>query len=161
MTVSMCRLPLLLAAGVCGLASLMPALLLPSAASAQEYSRGYQGVQPYQGYRLPTDRYPVSRNPGYAVTPVRNWPPAPYQDYTSQVPNGINSYNQPAPSSWEEAQALQQRCSIGRLLGGVIGGGLGYAASRDDGRTWAVPLGALLGSQVGCNAGQGRGPLPW
>lgn len=166
MTVSTCRLPLLLAAGVCGLASLMPALLLPSAASAQEYSRGYQGVQRYQGYRLPTDRYPVSRNPGYAVTPVRNWPPAPYQDYdsrdyTSQLPNGSTPYNQPAPTTWEEAQALQQRCSIGRLVGGVIGGGLGYAASRDDGRTWAVPLGALLGSQVGCNAGQGRGPLPW
>jgi hypothetical protein len=23
------------------------------------------------------------------------------------------------------------------------------------------PLGALLGSQVGCNAGSGRRPLPW
>ncbi|EAQ74008.1 MULTISPECIES: glycine zipper 2TM domain-containing protein [unclassified Synechococcus] len=150
MTVFIRRLPLLLAAGACGLAA-----LLPAAASAQEAYRGYQG------YRLPTDRYPVSRNAGYAVTPARNWPPAPYQDYSSQVPSGSSPYGQPAPTTWEEAQALQQRCSIGRLVGGVIGGGLGYAASRDDGRTWAVPLGALLGSQVGCNAGQGRGPLPW
>ncbi len=150
MTVFIRRLPLLLAAGACGLAA-----LLPAAASAQEAYRGYQG------YRLPTDRYPVSSNAGYAVTPARNWPPAPYQDYSSQVPSGSSPYGQPAPTTWEEAQALQQRCSIGRLVGGVIGGGLGYAASRDDGRTWAVPLGALLGSQVGCNAGQGRGPLPW
>ena len=85
---------------------------------------------------------------------MRNYP-APYQDYQGQV-NGFN-----APQTFEEAQALQQRCSIGRLVGGVIGGGIGFAASRDQGRTWAVPLCALLCSQVGCSAGQGRGPLPW
>lgn len=155
MTAFIHRLPLLLAAGVCGLGA-----SLPASVSAQEYGWGNQD------YRLPTDRYPISRNAGYGVTPVRNWPPAPYQDYdsrdyTSQLPNGSTPYRQPVPTTWEEAQALQQRCSIGRLVGGVIGGGIGYAASRDDGRTWAVPLGALLGSQVGCNAGQGRGPLPW
>ena len=60
MTVFIRRLPLLLAAGACGLAA-----LLPAAASAQEAYRGYQG------YRLPMDRYPVSRNGGYAVTPAR------------------------------------------------------------------------------------------
>ncbi|MCT0218512.1 hypothetical protein KQ304_05765 [Synechococcus sp. CS-1329] len=161
MTVSTRRLPLLLAAGVCGLTVLLPSLVLPSAASAQDFSRGYQGYQRNQGYRIPIDRFPVSRNGASAVTPVRNWPPAPYQDYNSQLPTGGDRFGQPVPSTWEEAQMLQQRCSIGRLVGGVLGGGLGYAASRDSGRTWAVPLGALLGSQVGCNTGQGRGPLPW
>ena len=56
---------------------------------------------------------------------------------------------------------LERDCSRGRLIGGIVGGGLGYVASRDNGRSWAVPLGALLGSQVGCNAGSGRRPLPW
>ena len=33
-----------------------------------------------------------------------------------------------------DPQAAQRRCNIGRLIGGLAGGGLGYAASRDDGR---------------------------
>ena len=53
----------------------------------------------------------------------------------------------------------QRRCNIGRLIGGLAGGGLGYAASRQDGRAWAIPLGALLGSQVGCPVAQGQGPF--
>jgi len=47
------------------------------------------------------------------------------------------------------------------LLGGLMEGGAGYALSRQDGRAWAIPLGALLGSQVGCSMAVGRGPLPW
>lgn len=54
-----------------------------------------------------------------------------------------------------------RRCNTGRLVGGLLGGGAGYIASQDEGRAWAVPLGALLGSQVGCNVGAGRGPAPW
>ncbi|MFN9661186.1 MAG: glycine zipper 2TM domain-containing protein, partial [Cyanobacteriota bacterium] len=60
-----------------------------------------------------------------------------------------------------EAAPLARRCHLWRLVGGLIGGGVGYASSRKEGRSWAVPLGALLGSQVGCNLGAGRGPLPW
>ena len=56
---------------------------------------------------------------------------------------------------------MAQRCNTGRLVGGLLGGGLGYGLSRQDGRAWAIPLGALLGSQVGCSAAAGRGPLPW
>ncbi|MCF8132393.1 MAG: hypothetical protein K9J72_04635 [Synechococcus sp. Tobar2m-G35] len=57
----------------------------------------------------------------------------------------------------QQQQLQQQRCNTGRLLGGLAGGGIGYASSRGDGRTWAVPLGMLLGSQLGCNAaGSGR-----
>ncbi|MFW6730447.1 MAG: hypothetical protein ACODUE_01710 [Synechococcus sp.] len=57
----------------------------------------------------------------------------------------------------QQQQLQQQRCNTGRLLGGLAGGGIGYASSRGDGRSWAVPLGMLLGSQLGCNAaGSGR-----
>lgn len=66
------------------------------------------------------------------------------------------------PSAWGLSEAqMAQRCNLGRLMGGLIGGGVGYATSRQEGRSWAVPLGALLGSQMGCNVGVGRGPVPW
>ena len=41
-------------------------------------------------------------------------------------------------------------CSDGKIAGGLLGGGLGAALSRDDGRWWAIPLGAVLGSRIGC-----------
>ncbi|MEB3334750.1 MAG: glycine zipper 2TM domain-containing protein [Cyanobacteriota bacterium] len=66
------------------------------------------------------------------------------------------------PANWPPTEAqLAQRCSLGRLVGGLVGGGVGYASSRQEGRSWAIPLGALLGSQMGCNLGAGRGPVPW
>ena len=82
---------------------------------------------------------------------------------------------QPVADSWSDgdwvssnsviepitAQQWAQRCNTGRLVGGLVGGGVGYGMSRKGGRAWAVPLGALLGSQMGCNAAVGRSPLPW
>ena len=59
------------------------------------------------------------------------------------------------------AQAPAVSCDTGRLLGGLTGGATAYALSRQDGRAWAIPLGALLGSQMGCSVATGRGPVPW
>ena len=42
-----------------------------------------------------------------------------------------------------------------RLAGGLVGGGLGAAISRGDGRWWAIPLGAVVGSHIGCDAAGG------
>lgn len=93
---------------------------------------------------------------GQAPMPVPAYPASPYAN-TAASPYSNSAY----PDPWQQAQQRQRDCNRGRLIGGIVGGGLGYAASRDDGRSWAVPLGALLGSQVGCNTGAGRGPLPW
>ena len=41
-------------------------------------------------------------------------------------------------------------CTDGKIAGGLLGGGIGAALSRDDGRWWAIPLGAVLGSRIGC-----------
>ena len=42
-------------------------------------------------------------------------------------------------------------CSDGKIAGGLLGGGLGAAISRGDGRWWAIPLGAVIGSHIGCD----------
>jgi hypothetical protein len=77
--------------------------------------------------------------------------------YGAPTGNGYQTYGNPPLTPEQQAQ----RCNTGRLIGGLGGGAVAYAMSRDDGRAWAIPLGALLGSQVGCNAAAGRGPLPW
>mgnify|MGYP003115525190 CR=1 FL=1 len=41
-------------------------------------------------------------------------------------------------------------CVEGSILGGILGGGAGAAASRGDGRLWAIPLGIVSGAMVGC-----------
>ena len=41
-------------------------------------------------------------------------------------------------------------CTDGKIAGGLVGGGIGAAISRGDGRWWAIPLGAVLGSRIGC-----------
>ena len=41
-------------------------------------------------------------------------------------------------------------CSDGTAAGAILGGGLGAVLSRGDGRWWAIPLGAVLGSRIGC-----------
>ena len=42
-------------------------------------------------------------------------------------------------------------CSDGKIAGGLLGGGLGAAISQGDGRWWAIPLGAVVGSHIGCD----------
>ena len=42
-------------------------------------------------------------------------------------------------------------CTDGKIAGGLLGGGLGAAISRGDGRWWAIPLGAVVGSHIGCD----------
>ena len=46
-------------------------------------------------------------------------------------------------------------CSDGKIVGGLLGGGLGAAVSRGDGRWWAIPLGAVVGSHIGCDLSGG------
>ncbi len=41
-------------------------------------------------------------------------------------------------------------CIEGSILGGILGGGAGAAASKGDGRYWAIPLGIVGGAMVGC-----------
>ena len=42
-------------------------------------------------------------------------------------------------------------CSDGKLAGALLGGGAAAAMSRGDGRWWAIPLGVVTGSAIGCD----------
>ncbi len=46
-------------------------------------------------------------------------------------------------------------CSDGKIAGALLGGAAGAAMSRGDGRWWAIPLGAVVGSHIGCDAAGG------
>ena len=46
-------------------------------------------------------------------------------------------------------------CTDGKIAGGILGGGLAAAISRGDGRWWAIPLGVVAGSHIGCDAAGG------
>ena len=49
----------------------------------------------------------------------------------------------------------ENSCIEGGVLGGIAGAGLGAALSRGDGRLWAIPLGIVGGSMVGCQVDGG------
>ena len=46
-------------------------------------------------------------------------------------------------------------CTDGKIAGGLLGGGAAAALSRGDGRWWAIPLGVVVGSHIGCDAAGG------
>lgn len=55
----------------------------------------------------------------------------------------------------EHYQTDDNSCIEGSILGGIAGGGLGAALSRGNGRWWAIPLGIVGGSMVGCQVDGG------
>jgi len=42
-------------------------------------------------------------------------------------------------------------CTDGKIAGGLLGGAAGAVLSRGDGRWWAIPLGVVGGSMIGCD----------
>jgi hypothetical protein len=70
-----------------------------------------------------------------------------------RVPCGYHSHRQYVPQN--QHQTDDNSCIEGSILGGIAGGGLGAALSRGDGRWWAIPLGIVGGSMVGCQVDGG------
>jgi hypothetical protein len=100
----------------------------------ENYAPGY--YDRYGNYvqgRVNTERYNVQCGTG-----------------TYYRPNGGNVYQSPV-----NAPVAQPRyCSPARTtLGGLLGGGIAAAVSKQDAYGWAIPLGAVLGmgaAQSGC-----------
>ena len=77
-------------------------------------------------------------NPGYIKT---------YNE-TVEVPckEGKGGY-----STTQTIEYDNNDCTDGKIAGGLLGGAAGAAMSRDDGRWWAIPIGIVLGSSIGCD----------
>ena len=60
------------------------------------------------------------------------------------------------PCGGEKAEKIKNdECTDGKIAGALIGGGVGGAISRKEGRWWAVPLGAVTGAAIGCKVDGG------
>jgi hypothetical protein len=120
-------------------AGMLLSVLAPVQAQAQPFGGGW-----HPGYQ----RRPLSQS--HLAYPQQR---VIYDDPT------LNAYGRQPVAYGAEERA--RRCNQGRLVGGLVGGGAGYVLARGNDRVWATPLGALLGSQIGCNAVQGNAPLLW
>ena len=72
--------------------------------------------------------------------------------WNTNQPSYPRRYEDPAPNV---GGIDDNSCVEGAVLGGILGGGAGAAASRGDGRWWAIPLGVVGGSMLGCQVDGG------
>ena len=118
--------------------------LTPVSAMADEYQEGYSTSRTCFREEYREEYVPgTADNPGY----VRSW----YK--TVEFPcKRSHKPDEPRQSTvtrtYDEYDTND--CSDGKIAGGLLGGGIGAAISRGDGRWWAIPLGAVVGSRIGC-----------
>ncbi len=117
--------------------------LTPVSALAGEYQQGYSTSRncfktEYREEYIPGN----ADNPGYVQS---------FHE-TIEVPcqNSSESLRRGGYTRKTTIQFDNNDCTDGKIAGGLVGGGVGAAISRGDGRWWAIPLGAVLGSRIGC-----------
>lgn len=79
----------------------------------------------------------TAKNPGYVKSYKKK----------VRIPCKKNNY---IPQTYRQNRVDDNSCIEGAVLGGISGAGLGAALSRKEGRLWAIPLGIVSGSMVGC-----------
>ena len=130
--------------------ALAAALLLTSVpVTAGEYQAGYSHERTCFRSEYREEYIPGTEDdPGY----VRSW------KETIEVPCEQQRSSNP-PSYRREVSVYEEvdtnDCTDGKIAGGLLGGAAGAALSRDDGRWWAIPLGAVIGGTIGCDAAGG------
>ena len=124
-------------------------ILNPVGVLADEYQPGYSSTRSCYRSEYREEYIPGSEdNPGY----VRSW------KETIEFPCDNNSARIHRPTRTvveNHYQVDDNDCSDGKIAGGLLGGGIGAAMSRGDGRWWAIPLGVVVGSHIGCDAAGG------
>ena len=80
-----------------------------------------------------------------------------YVPGTRENPGYVSSSNEYIEVPCEKDKSISKQkvdnndCTDGKIAGALLGGGAGAAMSRGDGRWWAIPLGAVVGSKIGCD----------
>ena len=129
------------------LASLL--LLSSTPAIADEYQAGYSASKTCFREEYREEYVPGTvNNPGY----VKSW------KETVEFPckrhhTSVEPRQSKVTRTYDEYDTND--CSDGKVAGLLLGGGAGAALSRGDGRWWAIPLGAVVGSHIGCEAAGG------
>ena len=109
----------------------------PISAIADEYQRGYASSKICYRSEYREEYVPgTAANPGY----VKSW---------------HDTIEYPCAGTTRVIQQDDNDCTDGKVAGAILGGGAGAALSRDDGRWWAIPLGVVVGSKIGCDAAGG------
>ena len=117
--------------------------LTPVSTLASEYQAGYSSSRncfktEYREEYIPGN----ADNPGY-VQSFHETVEVPCRSADDSLRNG--GYTRKTTIEYDNND-----CTDGKIAGGLVGGGVGAAISRGDGRWWAIPLGAVLGSRIGC-----------
>ena len=142
---------------------LLAALLLISATSAPAFAggpviRGQRNVHYEEKCYKNVERY----IPGY-YDDFGNWRNGRVKNTKKRVPCS-RLYERPRKPYIHEhhyhhpdvgGHVDDNSCLEGSILGGIAGAGAGAALSRGDGRWWAIPLGIVGGSMVGCQVDGG------
>ena len=131
-------------------AILLSSFLVASPALAgdddREYRKGYARELSCYRYEYHEEYIPgTSQNPGYVKS---------YREKV-KVPCERKAYHQHQKHKIVEKPVDDNSCIEGSILGGILGGGAGAALSRGDGRWWAIPLGVVGGTLVGCQVDGG------
>ena len=124
------------------LASLLA--LTPVSASAEyvDSRSGYAHTQRCYRSEYREEYVPGSEdNPGY----VKSWKET--IEYPCNEPD--TTTRRQVIQKMEEVD--ENDCTDGKIAGGILGGAAGAALSRDEGRWWAIPLGVVTGSAIGCD----------
>ena len=108
--------------------------------ATNSYQRGYSSTETCTREEYREEYVPgTSGNPGY----VRSW------HDTVEIP--CRRHSSPPVIRERTPSPDGNECSEGAILGGILGGGAGAALSQGDGRWWAIPLGVVTGSVIGCD----------
>ena len=110
-------------------------------AVAGEYQAGYSSTRTCYRTEYREEYIPGTENsPGY----VKSW-----KDTIEYRCNDRTTTSRTRVETYREHDTND--CSDGKIAGALLGGAAGAAMSRGDGRWWAIPIGAVVGSGIGCD----------